>query len=165
VKEKEMIFNYLSGNEEYFNGYLINSNAFLKEMILFESRLKVLVLLNRKYGFQENDFFTLSAHLDHYYKNLKDKLFLSPIAVEFVSEFYRVKKNISLAEISCLFNVLLKSGLIWNKKKLFMDFINDNFNNPFPNSEIRNSSKSENHIDEDRITEYEKDLKAYIESI
>src|SRR5690606_28606687 len=95
---------------------------------------------------------------------LKGKMFLSPIAIEFISEFYRIKKNVSLAEISCLFDVLLKSGLICNKKKLFLDFINENFNNPFPNSEIRNSSISENQMDVDRIKEYKLDLKAYIES-
>lgn len=162
VHEKELILNYLVGNKDYFDGFLINSNSFLKDMILFESRLKVLVILNTKYNFIENDYFTLTAHLDHYYINLKDKLFLSSIAVEFVSEFFRNNIKVSLVEISCIFHVLKEAKLIENKKKLFLDFINNNFKNPFPNTEIRNSGKSINHSDKDRILKYEEDLKAYI---
>lgn len=164
IYEKEMLINFLNGNGSYFDGHLININPLLNEIIRFESKIKVLVFLNSKHNFQENAFFTLVPHLDNIYFKYKNILFISPIAVEFTTYFLKNRNEVNLAEISCLFHVLKEFKSMQKSKKLFAEFLNENFKLPFVVAEIRNPLKSNNHIDLDRIAQYKADFDNYIES-
>lgn len=161
-KKREIAINYLLGDLNYFDGYLINENDFIKSLVKFEAELKVVVYLNHKYMFHDNNSFISITKLDFPYEVFKDRLFVNSNPLEYINYFLKKEKELNKAKLNCLFEALLNTKLIENKKVLFKDLLNDFFMLPFKIQEVRIASSTANISDADRIKEYEEKIKNFI---
>jgi hypothetical protein len=75
--------NYLYGNNGYFTRELIDSHPYLLEIFEFKNKLSILIDLNKKFQFEEDDIFTPKTKAKIIFAEHNDK-FQSLKQVEFI---------------------------------------------------------------------------------
>ncbi|SDS09356.1 hypothetical protein SAMN05216503_1958 [Polaribacter sp. KT25b] len=159
LKGEEIILtNYLYGNNDYFTRELIDTHPYLLEIFEFENKLSILIDLNKKFKFEEDDVFTPKPKSELIFKEHSNE-FHSLKQVEFIEHQIITKEKVNRAFIVSLFdffsnilNITTPSG------KIFGEIINHYFNFKFGEVSL-NGSEGNNH--DRRIQELKKEWEIF----
>jgi hypothetical protein len=125
-EEREIALAYLTGDEDFFNVALYESNQSLQGILSFEGSLEILLELNKKYNFETDIYFDENAVLFEKFKNIK----CSSITFEvfkFINYQIKTLKKSKRSELVSLYFFLKKIELFSETEKKFREMINDHF--------------------------------------
>jgi hypothetical protein len=132
LKGEEIILtNYLYGNNDYFTRELIDTHPYLLEIFEFENKLSIMIDLNKKFKFEEDDVFTPKTKAKIIFEEYNDK-FQSLKQVEFIEQKLKNIANQNHSFVVSLFFFFKKEIKIKTPSaKIFQEIINNNFNHNF----------------------------------
>ncbi|RCS28087.1 hypothetical protein DUT90_01915 [Polaribacter sp. WD7] len=143
--KSELIIPYLAGNIDFYNSHLFHNNFIIKEVFEFENNLKILIELNRRFKFEEDNIFTQKSISQKIFEKYEDE-FDSLKQIEFIEYQIKLKEKTIRADIVSLFdffsnhlNIKTPSG------KVFGEIINSYFDFNFSKIKL-NSSESTKHF-------------------
>ena len=130
-EEDEITSNYLCGNGNYFSRELFDTNPYLLEVFEFENKLCILIDINKKFKFEEDDVFSPGTKAQIIFEKHTDK-FHSQKQVEFIEQKLKDKANQNHSFVVSLFFFFKSEVKIKTPTaKIFQEIINTNFNHNF----------------------------------
>ncbi|WP_397446908.1 hypothetical protein [Polaribacter sp. R77954] len=153
-----IVLNYLLGNKDFFNRELLDNHPLLLEIFEFENSLKILIELNRRFKFENDDIFTPKPKSKLIFEEYSNQ-FHSLKQIEFIVNQIESNEKINRAFIISLFDFFSGSLKIKTPSaKLFGEIINEHFGFNF--SEIGlNGSEGDKH--RQRIETFKKDWEIF----
>jgi hypothetical protein len=130
-RKNPLINNYLFGNNTFFTRELIDKDSLLLEIFEFENKLAILIDLNKKFKFEEDDVFTPKTKAQTIFEEYKDE-FHSLKQIEFIEKKLKDLANQNHAFVVSLFFFFKKEIKIKTPSaKIFQEIVNTNFNHNF----------------------------------
>lgn len=153
-RKSELIIPYLAGDEKFYNRQLFENNSMIKEIFEFENNLKILIELNDKYQFENDDIFTpktISKQILDEYGNL----FHSIKQIEFIEKQLENKSNCYHGFVVSLF-LFFKDELQIKRPsaRIFREIIIEYFEFEFGEIKLSNPNSIKN---KERIEKLEED--------
>lgn len=156
--EETILNNYLYGNNDYFTRELIDTHPYLLEIFEFENKLSILIELNKKFKFEEDDVFTPKPKSELIFKEHSNE-FDSLKQVEFIEHQIITKEKVNRAFIVSLFDFFSNNlNITTPSGKIFGEIINHYFNFKFGEVSL-NGSEGNNH--NRRIQELKKEWEIF----
>ncbi|NJB72887.1 hypothetical protein GGR42_003385 [Saonia flava] len=112
LADSTLKYPYLQGDDSYFNQELLFENDLIKQIIHFETHLKILLALNEKYHFEVDTCF--STNLEEKDNPIRDVVEAAPKDVAPTNPFKLPKKSTKITDKEAM-DYLLKT--IFDKKK------------------------------------------------
>lgn len=155
LKGEEIILtNYLYGNNDYFTRELIDTHPYLLEIFEFENKLSIMIDLNKKFKFEEDDVFTPKPKSELIFKEHSNE-FESLKQIEFIEHLITTKEKINRAFIVSLFDFFSRKLIVKTPSaESFGKIINHHFNFNFGEIKL-NGSEGDLHFK--RIKKIKKD--------
>ncbi|QXP70730.1 hypothetical protein H0I29_01130 [Polaribacter sp. R2A056_3_33] len=150
----ELVVAFLIGEINYFNRDLLQTNELLIEMFDFENDLLILIDLNQRFSFTEDNVFTKKTIAQIIYKEYPEE-FHSLKQIEFIEHLITIKDIINRAFIVSLFDFFSnKLNIKTPSAESFGKIINSHFGFTFGEIKL-NSSEGDKHFK--RVKEIEKE--------
>lgn len=141
-KDRELILNYLYGNDHYLTVDKFDNSDYLKDIVDFESKLSLLLYLNDVYKFAQDDYFSEASKLNKTYSEYSH-LFQTKSSFEFTHYLITVLNYTKPTEIESLYEMLVSKKLMVNSKNSFIHFLGKTYDLPI--KKIRDYSKKDNN--------------------
>jgi len=125
-EEREIVLAYLTGDEEFFNVSLYDSNKYLQNIILFEGNLEILLGLNNLYDFETDIYFDENAVLFEKYQNIDNPSFSFEV-FKFMNHQIKTLEKSKRSDLVSLLFFLKELELFSGTEKTFRNMINDLF--------------------------------------
>ncbi|PQJ73588.1 hypothetical protein [Polaribacter butkevichii] len=145
--KSELIIPYLAGDDNYYNRDLFENNSMIKEIFEFENNLKILIELNKKFKFEEDDIFIPKTKAKIIFKEYNDQ-FQSLKQLQFIEEKLTIEENRKPSYIVSLyfFFKLEKVNLKIPKEKDFREILLDYFDLKLKRLKVNDSSNDKHQI-------------------
>lgn len=141
----DLIIPYLAGDNDYYNRDKFENNSMIKEIFEFENSLKILLELNNKYQFEEDNIFTPPPISKIIYEEYSNQ-FHSLKQVEFIENQITSIEKVDRAFIVSLFDFFSRELKIKRPSgKIFGKIINDYFSFNFGKIKL-NGSEGDSHF-------------------
>ncbi len=123
---QENIVSFLIGFDEYFTSPEFTDEEVFKDLIRFESNLKILVQLNEQYKFEPDYYFTNFKKYSDLFRKYKH-IFKSVKIVQFVYELIEVNSSNLSSYNDSLYQVLKEYDLVKGTKENYIKFLKTEF--------------------------------------
>lgn len=146
---------YLIGNREYFESKEFISQEIYNKVLDFESTLKILLSLNSVYQFEEDATYSNQGILKERYNKYKN-VFLNFEVFSWTQKKIQSFIDNKPSQIDSLHQALLELLLISERKKNFIDYVNQEYNMSI--TKIRHYGRGENLSHDFRIKKIKEEL-------
>lgn len=120
--EKDFLFEYMDGNAAFFEKENLLGDPEIRELIEFESTLKILVSLNDQFKFEDNLEFSDLGLLKDIFEGYKD-IFESFGVFVYAHKLIKKFKGTKSAKCTSLFYALVQLQLVFDNKKNFAKYL------------------------------------------
>lgn len=155
--ERKMVLAYLTGNIEFFDVPLYNSNIYLQTVISFEGHLEILIELNNTYKFETDTYFDENSILFEKYKSIDNPPFTFEV-FKFMNYQITLNKKNKFSDLVSLYFFLRDINMIKGPEKIIRSIINEFFQ-PLASELKLSNRENEKHIE--RIDLLKKDWKKF----
>lgn len=153
--DDEILIEYLLGNEAFFDVELTQSNEVLNKAFKRYIKLKILIELNDRFGFEKSKDFGRAGYINELHEQFRDITEDSELFHYVYNTIDNLKTN-KKANISSLFCALRRSKKIDTKPKRFMEFIKINFQ--ISMTKLYNPDAFINKAHEERVAKYSSEI-------
>ncbi|WP_341222219.1 hypothetical protein [Polaribacter atrinae] len=150
----ELVVAFLIGEINYFNRDLFKTNELLIEMFDFENDLLILIDLNQRFSFTEDNVFTKKTIAQIIYEDYPEE-FHSLKQLEFIEKYLTIEKNKKPSFIASLYFFFKEQNLKIPKEQIFREIINTNLKTNIPKRIKLSDSSGNAHLK--RTTSFKKD--------
>jgi hypothetical protein len=140
---KQIVLPFLAGKKDFFNREVFENNELIKEIFIFENDLLILIDLNKKFQFEEDDIFIPKPKAKLIYEEYSDE-FQSLEQVEFIEQQISSKEKVNRAFIVSLFDFFNTELIDTPSGEIFGEIINSCFGFGFGEIKL-NGSEGESH--------------------
>lgn len=156
--ERTLVLNYLFGNIEYFEDELHKSNKLIADIFRFENHLSILLSLNNRFEFEEENYFTPKSIAQQIYEKY-EMYFDSLKQLNFIEKQLSNQKKIKRAFLVSLFCFFSKKLEIdFPTGRIFTNIINEYYNLNIGEISNPDSPSKKNEI---RVKQFQNDWKYF----
>ncbi len=152
---QQNIIKFLIGDERYFQSAEFQGQEFFKKALHFETGLKILLSLNDTYQFEEDAEFSNLGVLKERYK-VYNNVFIDFEIFRWTHKKIKSFIDNKPSNIDSLHQALLESSLISEKKKTFIDYINQEHKMSI--TKIRHYARDTNPSHDFRLRKFKEEI-------